>query len=68
MHKIKKNNKTNANNEELTGTFNAFFSNMVPNLNIDNNLRDDITNPNITDPVFCTIEKHENHSNIVKIK
>ena len=43
--------------------FNTFFSKIVPNLKIDNNLGDNITNPHITDPVFC-----ENHPSILKIK
>ena len=41
---------------------------MVPNLNLHNNLGDNITNPNITDPVFCTIQKYENHPSILKNK
>ena len=41
---------------------------MVPNLNIDNNLEDNKTNPNITDPVFCAIQKYEKHPSILKIK
>ena len=48
--------------------FNTFFSKIVPNLNIDSNLGDNINNPNITDPVFCAIEKYENLPNILKIK
>ena len=51
------------NNEELDEIFNTFFSKIVPNLKIDNNLGDNITNPHITDPVFC-----ENHPSILKIK
>ena len=41
-----------ANNEDLAETLNTFFSNIVPNLNTENNLGDNITNPSITDPVF----------------
>ena len=40
----------------------------MPNLNIDNNLGDNITNLNITDPVFCAIQKYEKHPDILKIK
>ena len=29
---------------------------------------DNITNPNITDPVFCAIQKYEKHPSILKIK
>ena len=47
---LKESNKTITNNEELAETFNKFFSKIVPNLNLDNNLGDNITNPNITDP------------------
>ena len=35
---------------------------------IDNNLGDNITNPNITDTVFCAIQKYERHLSILKIK
>ena len=44
------------------------FSNIVPNHNSDNNLWDNITNPNIADPVFCGIKKYQNHPSILKIK
>ena len=50
---LKESNKTITNNVELAETFNTFFSKIVPNLNIGNNLEDNITNPNITHPVFC---------------
>ena len=43
------------NDVELAETFNTFFSKIAPNLNVDNNLADNRTNPNITDPVFCAI-------------
>ena len=65
---LKESNKTIANNAELAETFNTFFSKIVPNLNIDNNLGDNITNPNITDPVFCAIQKYEKHRSILKIR
>ena len=65
---LKERNKTITNNVELAETFNTFFSKIVPNLNIDNNLGDNITNPNITDPVFCAIQKYEKHPSILKIK
>ena len=65
---LKENDKTITNNKGLAETFNTFFSKIVPNLNIYNNLGDDITNPNITDPVFCSIKKYENHPSILKIK
>ena len=45
-----------------------FFSKTVPNINIDNNLKDDITNPNNTDPAVCEIQKYENGPSILKIK
>ena len=35
--------------------FNTFFRKILPNLNIDNNLGDNITNHHITDPVFCAM-------------
>ena len=65
---LKESNKTITNNVELAETFNTFFSKIVPNLNIDNNLGDNITKPNITDPVFCAIQKYEKHPSILKIK
>ena len=68
MHNIKKSNKTMTNNVELAETINTFFSKMAPNLNIDNNLGDNINNPNITDSVFCAIQKYEKYPSILKIK
>ena len=65
---LKERNKTITNNVELDETFNTFFSKIVPSLDIDNNLGDNITNPNITDPVFCAIQKYEKHPSILKIK
>ena len=65
---LKESNKTITNNVEPAETFNTFFSKIVPNLNIENNLGDNITNPNITGPVFCAIQKYEKHPNILKIK
>ena len=40
----------------------------MPGLNIDNNLGDNIANPNITYPVFSVIRKYEKHPSILKIK
>ena len=65
---LKKSNKTITNIVELAETFNTFFSKIVHNLNIDNNLGNNITNLNITDPVFCAIQKYEKHPSILKIK
>ena len=65
---LKESNKTITNNAELAETFNTFFSKIVPNLNIDNNLGDNITNPNITDLVFCAIQKYEKYPSVLKIK
>ena len=65
---LKESNKTITNNEKLAETSNTFFSKSVPNLNLDNNLGNNITNPNITDPFFCAIQKDENHPSILKIK
>ena len=65
---LKESNKTITNNVELAETFNTFFSKIVPSLNIDNNLGNNITNPNITDPDFCAIQKHEKHPSALKIK
>ena len=45
-----------------------FFSKIVPNLNIVNNLGGNITNPNITEPAFCAMQKYEKHPSILKIK
>ena len=64
---LKESNKTITNNVELAETFNTFFSKIVPNVNMDNNLGDNITNPNITDPVFCAIQKYVKHPSILKI-
>ena len=58
---LKERNKTITNNVELAEAFNISFSKIVPSLNIVNNLGDNITNPNITDPVFCAIQKYEKH-------
>ena len=65
---LKESNKTITNNAELAETFNTFFCKMEPNLSIDSNLGDNITNPNITDPVFCAIQKYEIHPSILKIE
>ena len=65
---LKESNKTITNNAELAETFNTFFSKIVPNLNIDSNLGNNITNANITDPVFCAVQKYEKHPSILKIK
>ena len=65
---LKESNKTITNNEETAGTFNTFFSKLVPNLNIENNVRDNLTNSHITDPVFSAIKKYENYPSILKIK
>ena len=47
---IKESNKTITNNEELAETFNnIFISEIVPSLNIGNNLGNNITKPHITD-------------------
>ena len=46
---LKENNKTIRNNEELSETFNTFFSKIVPNLDLDNNHGDNITSAPITD-------------------
>ena len=61
MHNIKESNKTITNNLELAETFP-----IVPNLNKENNLGDNIANPNITDTVFCAIRKYEKHPSILK--
>ena len=66
--RLKESIKTITNNEELVKIFNKYFSNVVPNPNIDNNLKDNIPNPNIADPVFCEIKKYETHPSIFKIK
>ena len=65
---LKESNKRITNNAELAETFNTFFSKIVPNLNIDSNPGDNITNPNMNDPVFCAIQKYEKHPSILKIK
>ena len=62
---LKESNKTIANNEELAVTFNTFFSKVVPNLKIKNNLGNTITNP-LTDLGSCAIRKYENHQSILK--
>ena len=65
---LKESNKTITNNAEPAETFNTFFSKIVPSLNIDKNLGDKITNPNITDPIFCGIQKYEKYPSFLKIK
>ena len=62
---LKESNKTITNNVELAETFNTFFSRNVPSLN---NLGDNITNPNITDPVSCAVQRYEKDPSILKIK
>ena len=52
LKELKESNKASTHNVELAETFNTFFSKIVPNLNIDNYLGDDVTNPNITDLVY----------------
>ena len=65
---LKESNETITNNEELAETFNTFFSKIVPNLNSDNNLGDNITNFNITDQVFCAIKKYEKNQAFSKLR
>ena len=65
---LKESNKTITNNEELAETFNILFREIVPNLNLDSNLGDNVTNPNIADPLFSTIKKYKNHRSILKTK
>ena len=54
-------------NESVALIFNAFFSNVVNNLNIERN--DDILNDNITDldPVPKAINKYDKHPSILKM-
>ena len=42
---LRESTETITNNEELAETFNTYFSKIVPNFNIDNNLEDNITSP-----------------------
>ena len=65
---LKESTKTITKNVELAETFNTFFNQIVPNLNIDSNLGDNITNPNITDPVFCAIQKYVKHPTFSKLR
>ena len=65
---LKESNKKIINNEELAETFNILFREIVPNLNLDNNLEDNVTNSNIADTLFSTIKKYENHQSILKTK
>ena len=65
---LKESTKTITKNVELAETFNTFFNQIVPNLNIDSNLGDNITNPNITDPVFCAIQKYGKHPTFSKLR
>ena len=62
------NNKTINNNEELAEIFNKHFSKLVENLDIDETLADNITNSDITDPVFNAMKKYEYHPSVKKIK
>ena len=66
--KLKENDEPVKNNEGLTNTFNKFFNNIIQNLDIDTNLGGNITNPNITDPVFYALKNYEHHSSILRIK
>ena len=54
---LKQSNKRITNNEELAETLNILFREIVPNLNLDNNLGDNVTNSNIADTFFSTIKK-----------
>ena len=65
---LKESNKTITNNEELAETFNILFREIVPNLNLDNNFEDNVTNSNIADTLFSTIKKYENYQSILKTK
>ena len=65
---LKENNKTVKNNVELAEMFNIFFSKIVSNLQLNNNLENNVTNPNITDPVSSAIKKYVNYQRILKIK
>ena len=65
---LKESNKMITNNEEVAERFDLFFSNIVPYLNIDNDLCDKKVSPNSTDPVFGAIKKYGNRPSIFKIK
>ena len=65
---LKESNKTIANNGELDETFSRVSGKIAHNLNIGSDLGDNQINPNITDPVFCTIQKCEKYPSILKIK
>ena len=54
--------------EELAETFNKHFSKLVESLDIDKTLASNIASSDITDPVFNTIKKYENHPSIKKTK
>lgn len=61
---LKENDKPVTSNKELAATFDKPFSYIVPNLSLHSNLGNNITNPNITDPVFYAIKNYENHPSI----
>ena len=48
--------------------FNDFFSNVVTNLNIENNMEIINDDSIIDDPVFKAINKYKDHSSVIKIK
>ena len=62
------NNVITDDDKVISETFNEFFSNVVTNLNIENN--SNFVNNNIeeADPVLKSIRKYENHPSIFKIK
>ena len=55
-------------NAKVANIFNDFFSNVVLNLNIEENSLYISDTEGITDPVLKAIKKYENHPSIVKIK
>ena len=65
---LSNNNTTISNDEELAEIFNKHFSELVENLDTDENLAGSIASLDITDPAFNVIKKYEYHPTLKKIK
>ena len=61
------NSKTISSDEELCETFNQFFSNVVPTLNIPKPKSFPMASDNL-DPIMSVIKSFDKHPSIVKIK
>ena len=68
MITLKDNNRTITNNQVVLETFNTFFSNIIQNLKIDNNLVEITQNLHTSDPALKAIKNYEKPQSITKVK